>query len=156
MYLNVLRICHLLTLFLSVQIAQFRFRSHSFGSDRTVSVQIAQFRFRAHSFGSDRTVCIICSLIPRHIIPSSHPYPCQLSIQWDFVHFLSCGILSCGILSCGILSVGILSCVILSGYKTAWLMQKWNTCLHSMCILIRLNCTNSSIPLMDAPLSFSW
>ena len=52
------------------------------------------------------------------LIPSSlNPYPCQLFILWDFVHFLCCGILSCGILSVGILSCGILSCGILSGYR---------------------------------------
>ena len=27
--------------------------------------------------GSDRTVCIVCSLIPRHIIPSSRVYLSQ-------------------------------------------------------------------------------
>ncbi len=36
--------------------------------------------------GSDRTVCIICSLIPRHIIPSSQVYLSQAhSIMSVFV-----------------------------------------------------------------------
>ena len=67
--------------------------------------------------------------MPRKSVHKStlNPYPCQLFILWDFVHFLCCGILSCGILSCGILSYGILSGyhlddrrVMKEGSESAW------------------------------------
>ena len=70
---------------------------------------------------------LVAHKMKESVVPSIslNPFPCQLSILWDFVHFSGCGILSCGILSCGILSVGILSCGILScgilsGYPCTW------------------------------------
>ena len=149
-------ICHLLTLFC-------RFRSHSLHNLFThstsyysefTSVFVTDSQYHeciCHRLTVSRVYLFCNAILASYSLPrwltnqvlrisvttlsSLNPYPCQLFILWDFVHFLCCGILSCGILAVGILSCGILSCVILSGYHTHTSKYTEHARMQSSCII---------------------